>query len=46
MVEWVLDMQAKEKKIEAYYTQMYIGLRRWVGEIQCAMVENELAYEP
>ena len=30
VLEWVLDMQAKEKKIEAYYTQMYIGLRRWV----------------
>lgn len=38
MVEWVLDMQAKEKKIEAYYTQMYIGLRRWVGETPCAIV--------
>lgn len=33
IIEWVLNMQAKEKKTEAYYTQMYIGLRRWVGVI-------------
>ena len=29
--EWVKDMQEKEKKVQAYYTQVYIGLRRWVG---------------
>lgn len=38
LIEWVLDMQAKEKKTEAYYTQMYIGLRRWVGAIPCTAV--------
>lgn len=36
LIEWVLDMQAKEKKTEAYYTQMYIGLRRWVGVVPSA----------
>ena len=36
LIAWVLDMQAKEKKTEAYYTQMYIGLRRWVGVVPCA----------
>lgn len=40
ILEWVLDMQAKEKKIEAYYTQMYIGLRRWVGAIPYAIVQT------
>ena len=28
--EWVLSMQSKEKKVEALYSQVYIGLRRWV----------------
>lgn len=38
LIEWVLDMQAKAKKTEAYYTQMYIGLRRWVGAFSCASI--------
>lgn len=38
LIEWVLDMQAKEKKTEAYYTQMYIGLRRWVGVVPFAII--------
>ena len=28
--DWVLSMQGKEKKVEALYSQVYIGLRRWV----------------
>ena len=28
--DWVLNMQSKEKKVEALYSQVYIGLRRWV----------------
>ena len=28
--EWVKSMQDKERKVEALYTQVYIGLRRWV----------------
>lgn len=28
--EWVASMQDKERKVEALYTQVYIGLRRWV----------------
>ncbi len=31
--EWVLSMQGKEKKVEALYSQVYIGLRRWVGTL-------------
>ena len=27
---WVREMGVKERKMEALYTQMYIGLRRWV----------------
>ena len=28
--EWVKGMQDKERKVEALFTQVYIGLRRWV----------------
>ena len=28
--EWMLSMQNKENKVEALYSQVYIGLRRWV----------------
>ena len=31
LTEWVLSMEEKEKRVEALYTQVYIGLRRWVG---------------
>ena len=44
LIEWVLDMQAKEKKTEAYYAQMYIGLRRWV-RVSVHNCINNLAYE-
>ena len=30
VAEWVLRMQEKEKKVESLYTQVYLGLRRWV----------------
>lgn len=28
--DWVQGMREKERKVEALYTQVYIGLRRWV----------------
>lgn len=28
--EWIKSMEDKERKVEALYTQVYIGLRRWV----------------
>ncbi len=28
---WVKGIEDKEKTVEALYTQVYIGLRRWVG---------------
>lgn len=31
MSEWVTGMQDRERKVEALYTQVYIGLRRWVS---------------
>lgn len=31
IAEWLLGMQTKERKVEALYTQVYIGLRRWVS---------------
>ena len=30
---WVLSLQGKEKKVEALYSQVYIGLRRWVRSL-------------
>ena len=32
MAEWGFRIQDKERKVEAYYTQVYIGLRRWVSD--------------
>ena len=32
IAEWVHGMQDKERKVEALYTQIYLGLRRWVRD--------------
>jgi len=29
VVQWVVDIEEKERKVETLYTQIYIGLRRW-----------------
>ncbi|MCJ1402197.1 hypothetical protein MMC11_005417 [Xylographa trunciseda] len=29
IAEWISSMEDKERKVEALYTQVYIGLRRW-----------------
>ena len=29
--KWMVDMEDKSRKVEALYTQVYIGLRRWVS---------------
>ncbi|MCJ1270271.1 hypothetical protein MMC22_010167 [Lobaria immixta] len=39
VAEWLLGMQTKERKVEALYTQVYIGLRRWT-------LINEMRLEP
>ena len=31
VTEWFLSMDDKERRVEALYTQLYIGLRRWVS---------------
>lgn len=31
---WIFGMQEKERKVEALYTQVYIGLRRWVSTLK------------
>ena len=31
ILDWVMQMQNKERKVEALYTQVYLGLRRWVN---------------
>lgn len=31
VLSWITTLEEKEKKIEALYSQIYIGLRRWVS---------------
>ena len=31
ILDWVSSMEDKSRKVEALYTQVYIGLRRWVS---------------
>jgi hypothetical protein len=39
VLSWVLATEEKERKVEALYTQVYIGLRRWI-------LINELSLTP
>ncbi|KAL6252524.1 hypothetical protein RBB50_000243 [Rhinocladiella similis] len=39
VLRWVMDIEEKERKVEALYTQVYIGLRRWT-------LINELSLTP
>ncbi|KAL9098747.1 MAG: hypothetical protein Q9163_005647 [Psora crenata] len=41
--DWVKSMQDKERKVEALYTQVYIGLRRWYP---WQTLINEMRLEP
>lgn len=37
---WVARQQDKAKKVEALYTQVYVGLRRWVRTVSAASVRD------
>ena len=37
--QWVVDMNEKERKVEALYTQLYVAVRRWI-------LVNEMALLP
>ncbi|ETN42407.1 uncharacterized protein HMPREF1541_01561 [Cyphellophora europaea CBS 101466] len=39
VIRWIEDIEIKERKVEALYTQIYIGIRRWT-------IINELSLEP
>lgn len=39
VMKWIEDIEDKERKVEALYTQVYIGIRRWT-------MINELSLEP
>lgn len=39
VVQWVKEIEEKERKIDALYTQIYVGLRRWI-------LVNELSLTP
>ena len=30
VLRWIVDLEEKERRVEALYTQVYLGLRRWV----------------
>lgn len=44
IAEWVLAMQNKERKVVALYTQVYLGLRRWVSSCGIAYEQDFPAY--
>jgi hypothetical protein len=37
VLRWVVGIEDKERKVEALYTQVFLGLRRWVGNISTDM---------
>ncbi|OCT47392.1 hypothetical protein CLCR_03477 [Cladophialophora carrionii] len=39
VLRWVMDIEERERKVEALYTQVYLGLRRWT-------LINELSLTP
>lgn len=39
VMRWVVGIEEKERKVEALYTQIYVGLRRWI-------LINELSLTP
>lgn len=39
VVQWVSSISQKERKIEALYTQLYVGLRRWVRRRRCTLID-------
>ena len=39
VVRWIVDIEEKERKVEAIYTNVYVGLRRWT-------LLNELSLPP
>ncbi|KAF2173798.1 hypothetical protein M409DRAFT_48722 [Zasmidium cellare ATCC 36951] len=39
VLQWVESMEMKERKVDTLYTQVYIGLRRWI-------LINELSLQP
>ena len=39
VLRWVMDLEERERKVEALYTQVYLGLRRWT-------LINELSLTP
>ena len=44
MSEWVTCQQDKDRKVEAFYTQVYIGLRRWVRDFGVLKLEFSLTF--
>lgn len=45
VLSWITSMETKEKKVEALYTQVYLGLRRWVCLIFCPSTDARLTPE-
>lgn len=40
VLAWFRSLEEKERKIEALYTQLYIGLRRWVCTMKSSLITS------
>lgn len=40
VLAWFRSLEEKERKIEALYTQLYIGLRRWVSTMKSSLITS------
>lgn len=45
VVRWVIGVEDKERKIEALYTQVFLGLRRWVSSIATMEARHKLTHD-
>ena len=55
VLRWIIDVEEKERRVEALYTQVYLGLRRWVCLLACCFDDladslqtliNEMSLQP
>lgn len=44
VVRWVINIEDKERKIEALYTQVFLGLRRWVSNMAATEARRKLTH--
>lgn len=42
IARWLQSIEAKEHKLDAYYTYLYVGLRRWVSPSNVPMHRTDI----